>query len=119
MHRLAILCLVPALLSADEHWVKFTSGPFEVLSEAGTRAGRETLVHFEEFRHALGQIVGEQDLQTPTPVRIFVFKNSRGWTSPAPLSEGRDRFNIVLAEKQPISADVQAELTKLFLRSNT
>ena len=82
MRRLAILCLLPALLAADDHWVKFISGPFEVLSDAGPRAGREALVDFEEFRHALGQIVGEQDLQTPVPVRIFVFKSSKAWTSP-------------------------------------
>ena len=61
--------------------MKFTSGPFEVFTDAGSHAGRETLVRFEEFRHALGQIVGEDDLQTPEPVRIFVFKNAKGWTS--------------------------------------
>ena len=42
------------------------------------------MVRFEQFRHALGQIVGEDDLQTPLPVRIFVFKNAKGWTSAAP-----------------------------------
>jgi len=44
MRRLSILCLFPCLLAADDHWVKFTSGPFEVLTDAGARAGRETLV---------------------------------------------------------------------------
>ena len=65
MRRLLILCLFPCLLAADDHWVKFTSGPFEVLTDAGARAGRETMVRFEEFRHALGEIVGEPDLETP------------------------------------------------------
>jgi len=44
MRRLSILCLFPCLLAADDHWVKFTSGPFEVLTDAGARAGRETVV---------------------------------------------------------------------------
>src|ERR1017187_7422583 len=94
MRRLSILCLFPCLLAADDPWVKFASGPFEVLTDAGVRAGRETMVRFEEFRHALGQIVGEQDLQTPVPVRILVFRNAKGWASPAPLAEGRDCYAI-------------------------
>ena len=112
-------CLLPSLLAADDHWMKFTSGPIEVFTDAGSRAGRETLVRFEEFRHALGQIVGEQDLQTPQPVRILVFKNAKGWTSPAALVEGRDRYAIVLQEKSTVSPAIYTALTRLFLKSNT
>ena len=103
MRCLLYLCLLPGLLSADSHWVKFTSGPFEVFTDAGSHAGRETLVRFEEFRHALGQIVGENDLQTPEPVRIFVFKNAKGWTGSEPLIQARDRYAIVLQEKDAVS----------------
>jgi hypothetical protein len=119
MRRLFILCLLPCLLAADDHWVKFASGPFEVLTDAGARAGRETMVRFEEFRHALGEMVGEPDLQTPVPVRILVFRNAQGWTSPAPLTEGRDCYAIVLAEKSAVPPAVYSELTRLFLKSNT
>ena len=122
MRRFLFLCALPCILAADDHWVKFTGGPYEVLSDAGPRAGRETLVRFEEFRHALGQIVGENDLQTPLPVRIFVFKNAKGWTAPAPITEGRDRYAIVLGERGSVAAAItpaiNAELTRLFLKSN-
>jgi hypothetical protein len=119
MRRLLVLCALPWLLAAEDHWVKFTGGPYEVLTDAGARAGRETLVRFEEFRHALGQIVGENDLQTPLPVRIFVFRNAKGWTAPAPITEGRDRYAIVLGEKANIVPAIYSELTRLFLKSNT
>ena len=119
MRRLLMLALLPGLLSADERWVKFTSGPFEVLSDAGPRAGREALVRFEQFRHSLGQLVGEPDLQTPQPVRILVFRNAAGWTSAAPLVEGRDRYAVVLSEKGAVSPDVYRALTALLLKSNT
>jgi hypothetical protein len=119
MRRLLIVTLLPALLAADDHWVRFTSGPFEVLTDAGPRAGRETMVRFLEFRHAVGQVLGETELQTPLPVRILVFKNARGWTLPAPISEGRDRYNIVLPEKGAVSPAIYSELTRLFLQSNT
>jgi hypothetical protein len=119
MRCLLILGLFPCLLAADDHWVKFASGPFEVLTDAGPRSGRETLVRFEEFRHALGEIVGEPDLQTPVPVRILVFRNANGWVSPAPVAEGRDCYAIVLAEKSAVSPAVYGELTRLFLKLNT
>jgi len=112
------LCLSPSLTAADR-WVRYSSGPFEVLTDAGERAGQETMVRFEEFRHALGQIVGEQDLETPQPVRILVFKNAKGWTSPAPLTVGRDRYAIVLADKAAVPPAVFGQLTRLLLNSNT
>ena len=119
MRRLSILCLLPCLLAAEDHWVKFASGPFEVLTDAGARAGRETIVRFEEFRHALGEMVGEPDLETPVPIRILVFRNTQGWAPPAPLAEGRDCYAIVLAEKSAVPPAVYSELTRLFLKSNT
>jgi len=119
MRQLFLLSLLPCLLAADDHWIKFSAPPFEVLTDAGPRAARDTMVRFQEFRHALGQLVGEKDLQTPQPVRILVFKNARGWTSPAPLTEGRDRYAIVLQEKAAVSPAVYSELTRLLLKSNT
>src|SRR5690349_137865 len=119
MRRLFCLALLPAVLAADDHWLKFASGPFEVMTDAGARAGRETIVRFLEFRHAVGQIVGEPDLQTPLPVRVLVFKSAKGWTLPTAISEGRDRYNIVLQEKAPVSPAIYRDLTRLFLKSNT
>jgi hypothetical protein len=119
MRPLLYLAMLPGLLAADDHWIKFTSGPFEVMTDAGPKAGRDTMVRFLEFRHAVGQIVGEPELTTPLPVRILVFKNAKGWTTPAPLAEGRDRYNIVLSEKGSVSPAVYAELTRLFLQANT
>ena len=119
MRRLLLLGTIPWLLAAGDHWVKFTRGPFEVMTDASPRSARETLVRFEQFRNALGQIIGEDDLQTPLPLRILVFKNAAGWTSSAPLSEGRDRYAIVLGEKSAVTPEIYSELTRLFLKSNT
>jgi hypothetical protein len=118
MRRVLLLCLFPGILAAAG-WVKFTSGPFEVLTDAGSRAGRETLVRFEEFRHALGQVVGEQDLTTPRPVRILVFKNAKGWNTAGPVADGRDCYAIVLGENDAVAPDVFRALTRLFLETNT
>src|SRR5215471_6931055 len=119
MRRLLLFCALPALLAADDHWVRFTRGPFEVFTDAGARPGRETMVRFEQFRHALGGIIGENDLQAAQPIRIFIFKNPSGWTLPTPIGEGRDRYNIVLAEKAPISSALYSDLVRFFLKANT
>jgi hypothetical protein len=119
MYRVLFLGLLPWLLAADDHWVKFVAGSFEVWTDGATRAAREDLVRFEEFRHALGQVVGEQDLQTPQPVRVLVFKNSTGWTTSTPVAQGRDTYAIVLDEKTLPGPDILTELTRLFLDANT
>lgn len=119
MRRILILGLIPAALTAADHWTKFTAGPYQVYTDAGTQAGRETLVRFEEFRHAVGEVVGEDNLQTQLPVRILLFKNAQGWSTPEPVSEGRASYNIVLTEKAAVPPAVYSSLTRLFLESNT
>lgn len=119
MRRVALFLVLPLVLAAEDHWVKFTSGPYEVYTDAGARAGQETMVRFEEFRHAVGEIVGEQDLKTPQPVRILLFKNAAGWATPEPVAPGRDCYAIILNEKSPVPPAVYIALTRLFLNSNT
>ena len=118
MRRLPLLVLLPCVLAAEDHWIKFAAGPFEVLTDAGQR-GRETMVRFEEFRHALGEVVGETNLQTAQPVRILLFKNARGWITNDSIIQGRDRYAIVLEDKAAVSPGVWSELTRLFLAANT
>lgn len=119
MRRLFLLAFLPSLLAAGDHWVKFTSGPFEALTDTNPRAARETLVRFEEFRHALGQVVGVDDLQMPVPVRIFVLKNPQAWAPAAPVSQGRSSENIVLGEKSAPGPSLLSQLTRLLLDANT
>jgi hypothetical protein len=110
--------MLPWLLAADDHWVKFTRGPYEVMTDASPRAARETLVRFEQFRAAFGQILGEPELTTPLPVRIMLLKNPAGWNSAPPFAEGRDRYSLVLGEKTPVTPEMYTALARLFLKSN-
>ena len=119
MRRLLVVALLPGLLMANDRWVKFVSGPFEMFTDAGGRTARETLVRLEEFRSALGELVGEQDLQTQLPIRIFVLKNTNGWTTATPVAEGRSTYVIVLDEKAILGPSIHTVLTRLFLDSNT
>ena len=117
--RVFLLCVLwPLAAAASEHWVRFTSGPIEVYSSAGSKDGRETLVKFEEFRHALGLVLGDDNLQLPVPVRILLFKTGAPETA-EPVVRGRDQYNVVLTAGQAIPDAVFARLTQLFLDTNT
>ena len=118
MWRLFLLCCVlPLAATADEHWIRFTAGPFEVFSSAGSKDGRDTLVRFEEFRHALGYVLGNDNLETPLPVRILLFKSGAPRT-PEPVVQGRGAYGIALTAGTPVSPDVFVRLTELFLDNN-
>jgi tetratricopeptide (TPR) repeat protein len=119
--RILILLCLPLACFADDHWISFQSGPFEVFTDAGPKAGRETLVRFEELRYALAQIVGDDNLTTPRPLRIFVFKNTReasAYPSTAPVLTARDRFAILLTAGAPVPPSVNRETTRLLLETN-
>lgn len=119
MRRVLLLAaLVPALLMADDHWVRYASGPFNLYTNAGSRAGRDTLVTLEEFRWVVGQMIGETDLGMPLPIHVFVLKNTKGWTLSAPVTEGRASYGIVLDDKTPPNAALYTQLAQLFLDAN-
>ena len=114
MVRLLLLGLLPWMGLAGQHWVRFTSGPIEVFSAAGSKEGRETLVRFEEFRHALGEVLGEKDLQMPLTVRVLLYKSGAPQMR-EPVTRGRDQYNVVLTADRPAPNEVFAGLTQLFL----
>jgi hypothetical protein len=67
--------LLPALAFAG--WTQFQSGPFEVISEAGDKEARTTLNYLEQLRNALGQAVGQREIETVWPIRVVVLKSKR------------------------------------------
>jgi len=106
MRRPVVLLMLAALaLRADERWIEFRSGPFEVRTSAGERAGRETLAKLEQFRHALESVSGRSELQTVWPVRLLVFKSAReraAYASETALGLGRDAFTGSVAAREPL-----------------
>ena len=119
VRRLFLLCGLASLTAvASEHWIRFTSGPVEVFSSAGAKDGREILVQVEEFRHALGQVLGDNDLQLPLPIRVLLFKTGAPQL-PEPVVRGREQYNVVVTAGRAIPSEVFARLTQLFLDATT
>jgi hypothetical protein len=120
MRKLPLAAALWLPLAAAE-WSQFRSGPYEVYTDAGNRA-RETLLALEQFRHAVGLVLGETELQTDIPVRALVFENARDRAAhalPEPVRRGRDRYYLVLTAREPLTDALRQALARLFLETNT
>ena len=71
----AILPQIPAL--AESQWVKARLGSFETISDTGRRSAVQALSQFEQFRFALGAVMGKPDLKLDPPLRIVVFRDAK------------------------------------------
>lgn len=108
MIRLLALSTLSFLLWGDDHWVSIKSGPFEVLSNTGDRAAREEMEQLEQFRQALGVVLGKQDLHLVWPLRVLETKNP---TPLAGLPLARDAYMT--------SHPDRAALARLLIDQNT
>src|SRR5260370_40661833 len=78
MLRVVLIFVVPgSLAAAEDRWIGLPSDGFELFTDAGDRAGRAELVHLEQFRHALGKILGKADLAISPPAQVMLFKTSK------------------------------------------
>src|SRR3954463_2716239 len=64
--------LVPAR-AADPQWIRARLGFFESISDRGRKAAIQGLSQFEQFRYALGAVMGQADLKLEPPLRILIF----------------------------------------------
>jgi tetratricopeptide (TPR) repeat protein len=90
MRILAALAFTSALSHAAWVELRAPTGPFVVLTE-NTDAGRLALNHLEQFRYALGQSIGQQELKSVWPIVIVVARPSKGIPSPS-LALARGAF---------------------------
>lgn len=114
VRRMLLGCLLSAALaSADWHEVR--SGPFIVLSEAGQDAVRDATVHLEQFRHALGQSFGRDDLKSAWPITVVIRRRSaEAW----PVAFSRDGWMAVWPDRGAPSAPWFESLARLLVEEN-
>ncbi len=86
-----IAALLSTLAVGDDKWLRLRSGPFEVLSNAGEKPARERLFEAEQFRQALGDVLGKKDLGSVWPIRMLVLKDKRA-AVPGGIAMGRDSW---------------------------
>jgi len=113
---LAILGAACSVCLAED-WSRFESPAFELLTNAGERAGRSTMVMFEQFRHAFGRILGIEEVRTKPAIRILLFREKPP-VAPG-LVAGPDRFTIVLQRNQALPPQLLRDLAGLYLETNS
>lgn len=120
MRRFALkLCLLTISLTASSlaevHWIRSHVGSLEIVSDAGSKPALETLGIFEEFRNAVGSVVGKPDIATRPALRIMLKKDGG---PPSPIALGRDRWIVPLAADRAIPPSVLREYQRLMLHQN-
>lgn len=108
----ALLFAAPLLPAA---WDEVRAGPFVVLSEAGANPAREAAAHLEQFRHALGQAIGRDELNCRWPVTVVIARRS---AEVMPVAFSRDGYMAAWPERgSPPPAWFEA-LARLLLDEN-
>jgi hypothetical protein len=86
-----LVCLVFSLpaFSGEPQWVEIHSPHFSVITDAGDRRGRDAAVRFEQMRAVFGSLMVKAKVNTPIPLQIVAFRNSKELRQFAPIFQGK------------------------------
>jgi hypothetical protein len=115
VRKVAVLFCLAVVAAAQDRWVEFRFGPFQVMTNAGERSGQQTLAQLEQLRWALGTVLGRQDLKTVWPVRVLVFKKR---DKAEGLSLNRDAFIGALLANAPIPRLWLRDCAQILIEAN-
>ncbi len=111
---LGALLLISVFARAEDRWIELRSGPFQVLSNAGDRSGREILNELEQLRYLLGTALGNPGLKTTWPVRILALKSGRA----TPLALSRNTYTGSVAANAPLPRDWLRQCLEMLIQAN-
>ncbi len=115
MHRLLLLLAVAAALPAQDRWIEFDSGPFQIVTNAGEQAGRDRRAYLEQFRYCLGQVLGVADLRPRQTVRLMVLRAAKDTGNS--LSLAGDAWTGSIAADGPVPRAVLRQLARVLIHA--
>ena len=86
-----VVCMsmsIPAF-SGDAQWVEIRSPHFSVVTDAGERRGRDVALRFEQMRVVFGGLMAKAKVNTPIPLQIVAFRNTKELMQFSPLFKGK------------------------------
>jgi hypothetical protein len=75
--------------SGESQWVEIHSPHFSVVTDAGERRGRDAAARFEQMRAVFGTLMVNAKVNTPVPLQIIAFRNSKELQQFAPIWQGK------------------------------
>jgi hypothetical protein len=123
LHLLALLVsFFPlALPCFAANWTEYKSGPFRVISDAGDKPARDTLMELEQLRHVLGVELGKNDLQLVWPLKLVLFVNQREYAAyalPQPFVDGGAETLAAWSADKPLPQEWLRVLTRKLIEDN-
>jgi tetratricopeptide (TPR) repeat protein len=114
-----------AALALASAWLRLQSAHFELLTDAGDRAGRDAIQRLERVRAVFGNAPGARP--APLPVRAWLFRSDRDFHAFQPKSgtdgffqSGAERDHIVVrGGSSEVDRVVQHEYVHLVLHHST
>src|SRR5215469_13275483 len=87
---LLLFCLFcPRALAGDAAWIEVSSPHFSVVTDAGNERGREVATRFEQMRAVYAALMSNAKVNTPIPLDIVAFRNTKEFRQVAPLWNGK------------------------------
>ena len=111
--------MLPLALFAQGEWTIYSSRGIEVISNASEQAARRTLNEIEQFRNAVGTMLGVQDAGSRWPIRALVLKRSRDLTVSPSLRLARDAYIGGVIAESDLPALFRRDLTRILMDDNT
>jgi len=96
--RISFLAVVIACLGSvtqAQEWTSVRSPHFVVSTDAGEKRCREVAVRFEQMRLVFEKLLSNEKLNSPVPMQILAFRNSKGFSEVAPSKDGKPQAGIV------------------------
>ena len=89
VYILVCLGIAAPAFSGESQWVEIQSPHFSVLTDAGEKRGRDAAARFEQMRAVFGTLMTNAKVNTPVPLQIIAFRNSKELRQFAPIWQGK------------------------------
>ena len=87
--RALFLGLSARAFGSDAPWVEIHSPHFSVATDAGEKRGRDVAVRFEQMRAVFGVSFPGVKVNTPVPLQIIAFRNTKELRQVSPMFHGK------------------------------
>ncbi|MEO7653588.1 MAG: hypothetical protein ABIZ80_24280, partial [Bryobacteraceae bacterium] len=119
---LLALVFIAGAMRAEERWIWLKSDGAELITDAGSKAGKEALMRFEQFRFALGKTIGKPGLRTILPARIVLFRtavDAAKYAGPGVIQQGAERVHFVISTETLPRREFWRDVAALLLDQST